>query len=126
MRLKLDENLPAELAEVCRGAGHDAHTVREENLSGSLDGAVFGAASSESRILLTQDLDFSDARRYRPGTHPGIVLIRLRNPSRSQLIDRVRDVIVSPSLGEWVGCVVVITDHKIRILRPSQQEFRSS
>ena len=35
MRFKLDENLPVELANVFREAGHDAVTVLDQNLMGA-------------------------------------------------------------------------------------------
>ncbi len=39
MRFKVDENLPAEVAEALRALGHDADTVEEEGLGESLPGA---------------------------------------------------------------------------------------
>jgi predicted nuclease of predicted toxin-antitoxin system len=90
MKIKLDENLPAELVELLITHGHDADTVPSELLHGSDDCIVFEVAWREGRMLITQDLDFSDVRRFVPGTHPGILLIRLRNPSRRLLIDRMK------------------------------------
>lgn len=76
MKLKLDENIP-ELASVRgRELGHDVHTVADENLSGADDQTVLRAAVSESRILVTLDLDFADIRTYPPGTHAGIWVLR--------------------------------------------------
>ena len=34
------------------------------------------AAQSDGRFLITQDLDFSDAREYVPGTHHGLLRVR--------------------------------------------------
>ena len=31
---------------------------------------------------LTQDLDFSDVRQFRPGTRAGLMLVRLQQPGR--------------------------------------------
>ena len=36
MKFKVDENLPADLADLLRSAGHDAITVANQNLSGSV------------------------------------------------------------------------------------------
>jgi predicted nuclease of predicted toxin-antitoxin system len=119
MKIKLDENLPAELADLLTGASHDVHTVPGEFLAGRDDQTIFRAAVSEGRVLFTQDLDFSDLRQFKPGTHAGVVLIRLRDPSRRRLIARVRQVIASESLDSWAGCFVVISDHKLRIRRPT-------
>jgi hypothetical protein len=32
---------------------------------------------AHGRVFITQDLDFSDARKYVPGTHHGLLLVRL-------------------------------------------------
>jgi predicted nuclease of predicted toxin-antitoxin system len=117
MKIKLDENLPEELGEILAEGGHDVHTVRGESLTGEDDGIIFSAAVNEGRMLLTQDLDFSDIRQFKPGTHPGIVLIRLREPSRRRVIVRIQQVLSESSIDEWQGCFVVISDRKLRIRR---------
>lgn len=43
-------------------------------------------------FLITQALDFADARRFVPGTHAGLLLARLRDPSRRALLERVEAV----------------------------------
>lgn len=48
MRVKLDENLPLRLAAVLRDLGHDVHTVKEENLTGSSDDHVWAATQGEA------------------------------------------------------------------------------
>jgi len=51
--------------------------VLDENLGGRDDDTVWAAAQAEQRFLVTQDLDFSDARRFVPGTHAGVLIVRL-------------------------------------------------
>lgn len=119
MRIKLDENLPARLAPLLEALGHEAGTVYEEGLSGHDDRAVWAAAQEEGRFLITQDLDFSDTRRYTPGTHHGLLLIRLRDPGRNALLQRVRGLFESEFVEGWSGCLVVATDRKLRIRRPA-------
>jgi predicted nuclease of predicted toxin-antitoxin system len=89
MKIKLDENLPFSLATVLDELGHDVHTTREEGLSGHADREIWQSAQRESRFLITQDMDFSDSRKFAPGSHCGILLVRLRSPSRKALIERV-------------------------------------
>jgi hypothetical protein len=36
-----------------------------------------GRAQRAGRFLVTQDLDFSDVRRFEPGSHHGLLLVRL-------------------------------------------------
>lgn len=82
MKIKLDENLPFGLATILKDLGHDVDTVNDERLIGHVDEDIWDAAQKESRFLITQDLDFSDSRRFAPGSHHGILLIRLRSPNR--------------------------------------------
>ena len=86
MQIKLDENLPVDLAIMLRGLGHDVETVPEENLGGADDGLIWQAAQMENRFLITQDLDFSSIHQFKPGTHHGVLLLRLKNPTRRRLI----------------------------------------
>ena len=94
------------------------HTVRGENLTGRDDDVIFRAAFDEGRLLITQDLDFSDIRRFKPGTHPGIVLVRLRDPNRRKLIERLTTTLQSHDIQSWAGCFVVIGDVRLRMMRP--------
>jgi predicted nuclease of predicted toxin-antitoxin system len=110
--------MPAGLAETLAQFGHDTDTIPSENLSGAQDDAVWRAAQSGQRLLITQDLDFSDLRQFAPGTHAGILLVRLREPTRQLLIDRVATLFRSTTVEDWAGCFVVATDHKLRIRRP--------
>ena len=118
MRLKLDENLPQELAAVLSCLGHEVDTVAEEGLTAALDTVVWDAARSGGRFFITQDLDFSDLRRFAPGSHPGLLLVRLHHPSRRRLLGYLNALFVSEDVSAWSGCFVVATDHKLRIRRP--------
>jgi predicted nuclease of predicted toxin-antitoxin system len=119
LKIKLDENLPVVLALHLQDLGHDVHTVHEEGLEGQDDGEIWKAAQGEERFLITQDLDFSDARRYAPGTHGGLLLVRLRDPGRLALAEAVRQIFSAGLADSWSGCFVVLTDRKIRVLRPA-------
>ncbi len=119
MRIKLDENLPVRLAAVLENLDHDVHTIAEENLSGKGDNEVWEAAQRDGRFLITQDLDFSDLRRFVPGTHCGILLVRLHAPDRQSLIVRVAQIFKQEDVSRWEGCFLVATEHKLRVMRPS-------
>lgn len=119
MKIKLDENVSAEAARVMATRGHDVDTVPAEGLAGKLDPDVFAAAVREGRALVTQDLDFSDIRRYQPGQHPGMILLRLRTRGRAALLRRVEQIADRPDFASWAGCLVVVTDLKVRVRRPA-------
>ena len=119
MRIKLDENLPASLAVALSLRGHDADTVPDEGIAGRDDGVVWRTAQAAERFLITQDLDFSDIRRYRPGTHHGLLLVRLQNPSAAALRRHVGALFETEDARDWSGCFVVTTEHKLRVRRPN-------
>lgn len=116
MKIKLDENLPARLAPILQRHGYDVDTVPEEQLSGRPDVEVWQAVSTEGRFLITQDLDFSDTRQFAPGTHAGLLLVRLREPGAHALVETISAV--AAEIVDWAGCFVVLTENKIRIKRP--------
>jgi predicted nuclease of predicted toxin-antitoxin system len=122
MKVKLDENLPLRLAPLLTDLGHDVHTLHDERLVGHADREIWEAAQKESRFLITQDLDFSDSRRFAPGSHHGILLIRLHSPNRRNLVGRIGELFEEENVGEWARCFVVATERKIRVLRPGSKQ----
>jgi len=79
MKIKLDENMPDDLAEFLRSSGHDVTTVAEEGLSGADDPEVIQETAKERRLLMTFDVGFADIRKFPIGSHGGIVVFRLRD-----------------------------------------------
>jgi predicted nuclease of predicted toxin-antitoxin system len=79
VKVKLDEDMPADLASPLRDAGFDVVNAVEEGLGGKADPPILKAATSEGRVLITFNLDFADVRHYPPGTHAGIVVFRLQD-----------------------------------------------
>src|SRR6201993_40361 len=122
MNIKLDENLPLRLTTRLKDIGHDVQTANDERLVGHSDIAIWQAAQKESRFLITQDLDFSDSRKFVPGSHHGILLLRLRMPKRTALIGRIEEIFRNENIREWAGCFVVVTERKIRVLRPEHRQ----
>jgi predicted nuclease of predicted toxin-antitoxin system len=109
-RFKVDENLPTELVEQLQAAGYNAETVPTEGLAGQPDERVFEACQGEQRVLVTLDRGFGDIRRYAPGSHAGIIVLRPARQDRelcSALLAQVipllqeRDVAGSIWIVEW-------------------------
>ena len=87
MRVKLDENLPIQLKRLFTESGHDAATVVDEGLGGASDTEIATICIAEERVLVTQDLDFSDIRTYPPAEYAGIVVFRLSSAARDALLE---------------------------------------
>ena len=103
--VKLDENLGLSAIELLRHAGYAAERVYDEGLSGAKDSVVWQRVCQEHRFFITLDLDFADIRRFPPGSHPGVLLLRPRSRSRDAVLSVLRRVFASilckPSVGVW-------------------------
>jgi predicted nuclease of predicted toxin-antitoxin system len=113
VRLKLDENLPHTLVGLLSQLGHDVDTVPNEGLAGKDDGKVWTVTQAAGRFLITQDLDFCDERKYTPGTHEGVLLVRLPQPGRSALTERILALFEGEDVQAWAGCAVSATPTKV-------------
>ncbi len=120
MRIKIDENIPARVANILRQFGHETDTVPQQGLTGQDDVRIWEAAQESGCFFITQDLDFSDIRQFAPGTHYGLMLVRLRTPGRNALMNRIQTLFQTESVENWKGCFVVTTDHKLRVRRPTK------
>lgn len=118
MKIKLDENLPARLIPILTRMGHQVDTVLLESMGGRDDEDVWKAAQLTKRFLITQDLDFSDIRQYQPGTHEGVLVLRLREPGREAILHRVENLFLSEEVERWTRCFVVASEAKVRVRRP--------
>jgi predicted nuclease of predicted toxin-antitoxin system len=85
---------------------------------GHPDKEIWDVAQKESRFLITQDLDFSDLRQFAPGSHDGILLVRLRTPNQRNLTVRIGKLFQQENVSEWTGCFAVATERKTRVLKP--------
>ena len=86
MKFKFDENLPSDLGALLRVAGHDAHSVLDENLRGAADRSIARICQDEQRILLTLDLDFAHIKNYPPQEYHGIIVLRLTRQDRDTVL----------------------------------------
>ncbi len=87
MKFKLDENLPVEAPTLLREAGHDALTVLDQNMGGKADEQIIQICSQKQGALITLDLDFADIKTYPPSDYHGIFVLRVRQQSRSKVLE---------------------------------------
>jgi predicted nuclease of predicted toxin-antitoxin system len=112
--------MPADLAALLQGHGHDTADVVQEGLAGEDDPPILAAAMSEGRILLTFDLDFADIRRYPPGSHAGIVVFRLRD-QRWKLFEKpVIRLLESGGLQSLENGLAIVDEARVRWKRPKK------
>jgi predicted nuclease of predicted toxin-antitoxin system len=118
VKVKLDENLGQLHAELVRDAEHVVQRVTEQGMSGATDSAVWQHVCDTGRFFITLDLDFSDVRRFAPGTHPGILLIRPHGKGRGAVARVMRRVLAEHGLEPLTGCLAVADESRTRIRRP--------
>ena len=87
MKFKIDENLPVEFADLLIANGHNAKTVIDQGMAGSVDFFVINTCSREDRVLVTLDLDFADVRVYPPHEYAGIMVLRVSRQDKRYLLD---------------------------------------
>ncbi len=119
MKLKLDENIAESVAPRLAALGFDADTALGEGLGGRSDADVWTACQREGRFLVTHDLDFSDKRKFAPGQHEGVLIIRLPDSEQWRVGDHLVGWFSAPDARTWARCLVVATPNKVRVLRPS-------
>ena len=118
MKFKLDENLPASSAAILTNAGHDVDTVTQEGLIGAPDRDVVAAATEAGRILISLDRGLGDIRAYPPGSHAGIVVLRLTDQSAAAATKAVTDLATLTNPDSLTGAVTVLQRGLLRIRHP--------
>lgn len=110
----MDEALPESLAVSLRQSGYEAEHVRAAGLAGSPDEVVFRRAQEIGAVLVSSDLEFGDVRRNPPGTHAGILVVRMaRVPAPIMVREVVR--LVNEVGSELEGSLAIAEHGHIRI-----------
>lgn len=117
MRFKVDENLPIEVAEMLRQAGHDAATVLEQHLGGTADAQLAVLCQHESRVLMTLDEDFADIRNYPPAEFPGLIVLRLRQQDKPYVLDVLTRLVQVFRREPLEGHLWIVEESRVRIRR---------
>ncbi|MBL8693227.1 MAG: DUF5615 family PIN-like protein [Planctomycetes bacterium] len=120
MRLKLDENLDVRLTAYFRDRGHDVETVFSEHLSGSADDRLLAECRSESRTLLTLDLDFANPRRFPPQLSSGIVVFRPNRTSLSAMRTLLESSWPAMEQQNLSGRLWIVESTRIRLFDPQE------
>jgi predicted nuclease of predicted toxin-antitoxin system len=107
LKLKIDENLPLECAEILSHGGLEADTVSSERLTGAEDSVLAAKSRSEGRALVTLDLDFANIRAYPPAEYAGIIVLRPKKQDKQSVLALAHRIVLvlanRPPAGElWI------------------------
>ena len=118
MHIKVDEYLPADVAQILRANGYkDTATVLEQEMGGWKDQALWESVQSEQRFLITADKGFGDIRTHAPGTHYGVLLLRPDMDGIRPLIRLLERTLAAYDLQDLYGTITVVNPRGIRIRR---------
>jgi len=117
MRIKVDEDLPKAAVQILCDLGHQATGVVEQGMGGAKDPSLWQTVQTERRFLVTADKGFADVRRYAPGTHAGVLLLRPDQGGVRPVIELLEQVLAGYDLDALAGTVTVVTPRGVRIRR---------
>lgn len=115
MRFKLDENLPLSISKIAADAGHDVETVLSEGLNGYPDNQLINICLREKRTLITLDYDFADVITYPPHIHSGIIILRVKNQSKSAIQALITKILPMFHAHNPEGSLWIVEEERIRI-----------
>lgn len=107
MKILVDENIPATTLSELREQGHDVLDIRGTSDQGMADQQLWEKAVQEQRLLITTDKGFAE---HREELHYGLLIIRLKQPSRVKIHQRVLQALRHYAANQWPGLVVVMRD----------------
>ena len=107
MKIFVDENIPLMTVRTLREMGHIVTDIRNTPDKGMTDDAVWAMVQREKQLLITTDKGFT---QYRNKQHQGILIVRLRQPNRHKIHQRVMKAITQFSEKKWPGMLVVMRD----------------
>jgi len=100
-----------------RELGHDVVHAREAGYRTSLDTEILAHARSQSRIVLTFDLDFGDLLAAAGESLPSVVLLRTHDQRAESVTPRVLDVATRFARELESGALIVVEDARVRLRR---------
>jgi predicted nuclease of predicted toxin-antitoxin system len=95
--------------------GHDAIHLHEQGLDRLEDSAILTKAQTESRVLLTHDLDFGELIAASGAQLPSIVIFRLRNMRPESVNSYLRAIIDYHDEALDQGAIISVTEGQTRV-----------
>ena len=107
MKIFVDENIPLITIKELVQQGYGVIDIRGTDDQGITDEVLWQKAQALQCLLITTDKGFTI---HRDGLHHGILIIRLKQPSRSKIHVRVLQALTKYTPKEWPGLMVVMRD----------------
>ena len=119
MKLFVDEHIPLMTVSTLREMGHEVCDIRGTPDEGMPDAELWDKAQREERLLITTDKGFA---AHRLTTHHGVLIVRLRQPNRHKIHQRILQAMGQFGEKEWPGLLVIMRDVAQSIWPPKNAE----
>jgi predicted nuclease of predicted toxin-antitoxin system len=116
MEFLIDANLPHSSKILLEELGYKARHVADVGLGASSDDEIFRYAQKHKCIIITRDLDFANAVRFKPGKHFGVIVMRISYLMTAKQINRIlREFIKKVSISEIENGLVIVEIGRYRL-----------
>ena len=117
LRVLIDESLPRSVGRKLAALGHDVVDCRDIGHRGSPDEVIAATADEQGRIVVAADVGFGDALNHPPGSHPGMIVLRVPDTWPPAVrASRVAAGLAAIPEADVHGSIVVIEPARVRVL----------
>lgn len=117
MNFFADECVYPTTVTALRSWHHSVETAQDAGLLGQDDPMLLAHAVERGQILITNDLDFGDIRRYPPSHHCGVIVLRIRPKNVDRVHSVLRQFPETTTQQEMQKALVIVDAVKYRIRR---------
>jgi predicted nuclease of predicted toxin-antitoxin system len=110
VRFLLDENFPKSVISLLAERGDEVIELRSVGLLGASDALIAQKAIETGAVILTTDRDFFHTVSNTFAEHPGIIVIAVRQPSRSLITERLCWFLANVDEQHWKNRVFQLRD----------------
>lgn len=115
MRFLADAGVSPKTIEFLNKLGHEAVHVRTLGLERASDAEIVGRALTESRVIITFDLDFGDVLALGVMDKPSVILFRLTDERADSVNQRLAVVLAERLADLEAGALVLVEDTRYRV-----------
>jgi predicted nuclease of predicted toxin-antitoxin system len=107
MKIFVDENIPLITVMELRALGHEVKDIRGTENEGMTDDDIWKVLRKDRSLLITTDKGFIQKRHEK---HNGILIIRLKQPNRLKIHQKIMKAIGLFKEEDWQGLTVAMQD----------------
>ena len=107
MKIFVDENIPMMTVKELLRLGHEVVDIRGTEKEGMADEDIWEMAQKTGCLLVTTDKGFANNRYEK---HNGILIIRLKQPNRIKIHQKIMKAISLFKEKKWQGLTVIMQD----------------